>query len=94
MKPAIFKKISDPVFIGCYYKNEEEQDNVVSVAAMREFMDQISTPAADKQLVTFDAKTHVIAAGCQSQDLEKVREATFAFAEQTLGLKPIGSIAQ
>lgn len=94
MKPAIFKKISDPVFIGCYYKNEEEQDNVVSVAAMREFMDQISTPAADKQLVTCDAKTHVIAAGCQSQDLEKVRQATFAFAEQTLGLKPIGAIAQ
>lgn len=90
MKPATFEKISHPVFIGCYYKNEEEQDNVVSVAAMRDFIDQISTPTEDKQLVTFaDAKTHVIAAGCQSQAFEKVREATYAFAENTLDLKPV-----
>ena len=89
MQPEIFEKIHHPVFLGCYYKNEEEQDNVVSVAAMRDFMEQISTPAEDKSFVTFpDAKTHVIAAGCQSQSLAAVRQATYQFAEQVLGLTP------
>lgn len=90
MKPKVFEKISHPVFIGCYYKNEEEQDMVVSVQAMRDFMTQISTPEEDKTYVEFpEAKTHVIAAGCQSKDLEGVRSATYQFAEQTLGLTPI-----
>ena len=90
MKPKVFKKISHPVFVGCYYKNEEEQDMVVSVEAMREFMEQISTPKEDKRFVTFpEAQTHVIAAGCQSKSIEKVRSATYEFAEQILGLVPI-----
>lgn len=89
MKTEIFNKISHPVFIGCYYKNEEEQDMVVSVEAMREFMADLSTPEEDKRFVAFpDAQTHVIAAGCQTKDLEGVRNATYEFAEQVLGLSP------
>lgn len=87
MKPEIFQKIHHPVFLGCYYKNDEEQDQVVSVAAMRDFMDQISTPEEDKSFVTFpDAKTHVIASGCQSKSLAEVQAATYQFAEEVLGL--------
>lgn len=89
MRPEIFQKISHPVFVGCYYKNEEEQDMVVSVEAMRTFMDQISTPEEDKSFITFpEAQTHVIAAGCQTKDLEGVRTASYEFAEQILGLIP------
>ncbi|NET33453.1 MAG: alpha/beta hydrolase [Cyanothece sp. SIO1E1] len=89
MKTEIFNKISHPVFIGCYYKNEEEQDMVVSVEAMREFMADLSTPEEDKRFVAFpEAQTHVIAAGCQTKDLEGVRNATYEFAEQVLGLSP------
>ncbi|NRB53531.1 MAG: alpha/beta hydrolase [Saprospiraceae bacterium] len=95
MKPEVFKKISHPVFIGCYYKNEEEQDMVVSVEAMRAFMEQISTPEEDKSFVTFpEAQTHVIAAGCQSKDLEGVRTASYEFAEQILGLSPVEVVGE
>ena len=95
MKTEVFEKISHPVFIGCYYKNEEEQDMVVSVEAMRNFMEEISTPEEDKRFVAFpEAQTHVIAAGCQSKDIEGVRMASFEFAEQILGLLPIEQVSE
>lgn len=90
MTKAVFERISHPVFIGCYFKNEEEQDKVVSVEAMRAFFRDIKTPAEDKVFVAFpEVKTHVISAGCQSKDFPSVQQATYQFAETVLGLKPL-----
>ena len=45
MKPATFAKVKVPVFVGYYYKNEEEQDQVVSVAAILKMYDGLGTSA-------------------------------------------------
>lgn len=89
MTPETFSKITQPVFVGCYYKSDAAQDSVVSVAAMRTMMDQLGTPAAQKRMVEFpDAKAHVITNPLRSKDVEGVMEATRKFATEVLGLKP------
>jgi pimeloyl-ACP methyl ester carboxylesterase len=89
MKPEVWKKIEQPLFLGYYYKNEEEQDKVVSVEEMLRFYGHVSTPEGKKVKVAFpDAGHHVVLSRINSQDLEGVRQATFAFAEKVLGLVP------
>ncbi len=90
MTEETFKKISQPVFIGYYYKNEEEQDKIVSIKRMKEMLEQVSTPEHLKREVAFDkVDAHVIASWVQSKDIESVRSETFKFAEEILQLKPI-----
>lgn len=43
MTEDIFKKVNVPLCMVVYYKNEQEQDDVVSVAAMDSFLGKIST---------------------------------------------------
>lgn len=84
-----FKKIKIPVFMGYYYKDEEHQDNVVSVKRMLDFYEQISTPEPLKQKMAFpDAGGHVISSSVFSKDISGVKNATFKWAEQVLKLKP------
>lgn len=72
MNKELFEKINQPLFLGYYYKNEEEQDQVVRVDAMLKMYDQISTPGHLKYKVAFpEAGRHVIAceatSGCAKQ---------------------------
>ncbi len=90
MKPAVWKKIEQPLFLGYYYKNEEEQDKVVSVNEMLRFYDHISTPEGKKVKIAFpNAGHHVLLSRINSQDLKTVRRETFAFAEGVLGMQPV-----
>jgi esterase/lipase len=90
MKPEIFKKISQPLLLGYYYRNEEEQDNVVSVEAMKDFFMQVNTSDNEKIMVAFpDAGRHVIASHVLSNDVLGVKKETYRFAEEVLGLKPV-----
>ena len=87
MTPEIFAKVTKPYFMGYYYKNEEEQDPVVSVAAMLEFDKYSKTPAAQKRVIAFpNTKDHVIVNTLKSKDILSVQEATFRYAEEVLGL--------
>ncbi len=89
MKEETFRKIHQPLFLGYYYKNEEEQDKVVSVERMHDFYNQVSTPASQKLMIPFpQAGRHVIASHIMSGDVDGVRAATFDFAEKILGLIP------
>ncbi|PHN05438.1 alpha/beta hydrolase [Flavilitoribacter nigricans] len=89
MTEATFAKVTQPFFLGYYYKNEEEQDPVVSVAAMQEMFRQIHTPPEQKREVAFPTVgDHILASYLKSQDLDTVRAATFSFAEEVLRLKP------
>lgn len=91
MKPATFQKIAQPFFMGYYYKNEEEQDDVVSVPAMLEMYSQLSTPDPWKRKVAFpDVGRHALSSYLVSEDLESVRRETFRFAEEVLGMEPVG----
>ncbi len=89
-KPEIYKKIKMPVFLGYYYKNEKEQDPVVSVAAMQKMFPLLGTPDDLKQEVAFpNAADHVIGSYIRSKDVESVYKATDDFFRSKLGLSPV-----
>ncbi|MFZ1748673.1 MAG: alpha/beta hydrolase [Saprospiraceae bacterium] len=90
MTEETFAKINIPLFMGYYYKDEDHQDNVVSVPRMLDFFDQIGTPIDQKRKVAFpEAGTHVISSYVMSKDMDGVRKETYKWAEEVLGLKPI-----
>lgn len=85
MTPELFARVKQPVFMGYYYKDEEHQDQVVSVAAMLEMFDELGTPAAKKVKKDFpNAGEHVIASHFTSGDLAGVYQATEAFMKDVL----------
>ena len=89
--PAVWQQITQPYFIGYYYKDEEQSDHVISIPTLLEFAETTRTPAAQKRVVAFpEVDTHVIASGWQSQDVASVRAATQAFLEEVLGFVPKG----
>lgn len=90
MTEEVFKKVTSPVYIGAFYKNEEIQDKVVSVDAMRAFYDQISTPQDQKQINFFpDAGHHVITSRFQSKSIPEIEASVYTYAEEILKLKPV-----
>jgi len=89
MNPKTFNKVKQPFFMGYYYKNETEQDQVVSVPAMLEMYEQLGTPEAQKRQVAFaDVGKHALASELVSQDIPGVCRETFRFAEEVLELTP------
>ena len=89
MIPDEFAKVKQPLFMGYYYKNDEDQDKVVSVAAMLEMYDQLGTLPAKKQKTAFPAAgEHVIASHFTSRDLKGVYQATEQFLINTVKLRP------
>lgn len=89
MNQETFKDIKQPVFLGYYYKNEEEQDFVVSVPKMLEMFASLGTKEALKKKEAFqDAGDHVIGSSITSSDWEGVLFSTIDFLENTVGMKP------
>ena len=89
MYPDIFKKIKQPLFVGYYYKDEENRDKTVSIPAMKTFFEEINTPADKKVIHAFPNGAHVMLSPLQSRNLDAVRKEIFGFAENILGLKEI-----
>lgn len=90
MTKDTWQKIDQPLFMGYYYKNEEEQDHTVSVAAMQDFFVNVSTPTDKKRQVAFpNVGVHVLLSKINSKDLESVRKESFAFMEEVLGMVPV-----
>lgn len=87
MTPDEFANVKQPMFMGYYYKDEENQDKVVSVAAMLEMFGQINTPANLKRKVAFpNSGDHVIASHFTSTDLAGVESETQKFMQEVLKL--------
>jgi esterase/lipase len=85
MTPATFSKVKCPVFVGYYYKNEEEQDKVVSVPGILKMYEQLGTPEKNKMKVAFpDAGNHVIACDLRSNDWENVYTKTTEFIDSII----------
>jgi len=88
MVPSTFEKIHQPVFVGCYFKNEAAQDSVVSVSAMRNMMGILGTTDSQKRMNEFpNAGAHVITNPLRSKDVASVQLETRKFAIEVLGLK-------
>lgn len=89
MLPETFAAVKAPVFLGYYYKDEENQDKVVSVTAMLEMFKQLGTDPALKRKVAFpDAGDHVLANPHKSNSYGKVKEETCRFIEEVLKISP------
>ena len=85
-----FQEIEQPVFLGYYYKNEEEQDQVVSVEAMLQMYDQLGTPLEKKLKTAFpNAGNHVISSVYRSGDWLGVYKASENFLEEIVGLEAV-----
>lgn len=81
MKPETFAKVKCPVFMGYYYKNEEEQDKVVSVPAMLKMFDELGS--TNKQKLAFpNAGNHVLASPILSKDVENIQKETEKFLDK------------
>ena len=90
MQPATFARVSAPVFLGYYYRDEQHQDPTVSVAAMLAMYDRLGTPPTFKRKQDFpDAGAHVIASPLRSQASAAVFAASRDFLQQVVGLVPV-----
>ena len=87
MNVDLFHKVKCPVFLGYYYKDEEHQDQTVSVSAALKMYDQLGTPSSDKMKKAFpNAGAHVIGCKLTSKSLNEVETATWYFTENVLHL--------
>ncbi len=85
MTTETFAKVKCPVFMGYYYKNETEQDQVVSVSAMQTMYDALGTTNSQKTKVAFpESGNHVIACDLRSKDWQGVYNETVKFLDTLL----------
>ena len=69
IEEEVFRKVSQPYLLGYYYKSDTAKDNVVSIAAIKEFARSTSTPDQQVQVVEFpNVGEHVIASYIKSKD--------------------------
>jgi esterase/lipase len=82
MNKETFNKIKQPLFLGYYYKNEKEQDNVVVVSEMLTMFDQLGTSEKLKRKEAFpESGDHLIHSSIASEDWESVLFSTIDFLE-------------
>ena len=75
-----------------YYKNDQEQDPVVKVSAMKRMFRQLGTPDSLKQAIALPlAGDHVLASPIKSKDVAGVEKASTDFAISVLKWKPVTS---
>ena len=85
MRKEVFERVVCPVFLGYYYKDEENQDQVIRVDAALRMYEQLGTSADEKMEQAFpEAGNHIIAGEVHSKSIEDVKTATLRFAEKTL----------
>ena len=89
MKKEVFLKVKCPLFLGYYYKDEQNQDQTVEVKAALKMFEQVGTPASAKTAQPFpEAGSHVIACDLTTKSFGEVAKATNKFAEQILKMAP------
>ncbi|WP_439481316.1 alpha/beta hydrolase [Cyclobacterium plantarum] len=94
MNKETFEKVKQPLFLGYYYKDEENQDRVVSVPAMLQMFEQINTPAQLKRKTSFpEAGDHVIASDIKTDKWKAVLEESINFLE-TIVHVPVPELPQ
>jgi hypothetical protein len=75
-----------------YYRDEDHQDEVVKVSAMKRMFAQVNTPDSLKREKAIPgAGDHVIGSYIKSKDVETVVNACIQFGESVLKLKKPGS---
>jgi esterase/lipase len=83
MTPERFAKIKCPTFMGYYFKNEDEQDKVVSVSAMLKMFDELGSKNKVKMAFP-NAGNHVLASPVLSKDVDNIQQETDKFLATVL----------
>ncbi|MBX3241688.1 MAG: alpha/beta hydrolase [Chitinophagaceae bacterium] len=87
MTPKTFKKVTQPLLMLYYYKDDIHQDSVVSVPAMLTMYEQLGTPADKKMKESIPgAGDHVLASYIKSNNLLAVQTGIEDFLKKKLGL--------
>jgi esterase/lipase len=85
-----FNKVSAPVFLGYYYKDEDNQDDIVKVNAELKMFEQLGTNPNNKVKMAFpEAGNHVIACELTSGSYKKVLSETEKFATTILKMEAV-----
>ncbi len=88
MTKKTFKKIKQPVLLLYYYKDEQHQDDVVKVSAIKEMFTQLATDTINKRAIALpNTGNHVMASPVKSKDVESVERETKKFLEEVIHLK-------
>jgi esterase/lipase len=90
MKESVFQKVKQPALVLYYYKDEQHQDPVVKVSAMKRMFVQLGTPENLKRMEAIpNAGDHVIGSSIKSKDVKAVQDACDKFATEILKLTPV-----
>ncbi len=90
MDKTTFSKVKCPLFVGYYYKDEQNQDEVVDVQAALKMYEQVGTPKDQKRALAFpNAGAHVIACKLTSNSVAEVTKSTYDFSESILKMVPL-----
>lgn len=90
MTNETFGKVKQPIFTAYYYKDEENRDQTISIPAIKQFYEQIATPAEQQRLVALpDVGAHAMLNKFQPKDLDELYRQTWAFCEEVLGLQAV-----
>ncbi len=87
MNKKTFNRITAPLFLGYYYKDEENQDKIVKVNAELKMFEELGTYPNEKVKMAFpDAGNHIIACELTSGCYKQVLTETEKFAKKVLNL--------
>jgi esterase/lipase len=90
MKESTFAKVKQPLLLLYYFKDDDHQDPVVKVSAMKRMFLQLATPDSLKRQVPIpNAGEHVIGSYVKSKDLKSVEDECGKFAIEILHLKEV-----
>lgn len=82
-----FAKVKQPLLVLYYYKDEQEQDPVVSVDAMKKMFAEVGTEEKNKKMIPVPITgNHVIASPIQSKDIISVEKETADFLKTVMQL--------
>ncbi len=88
MKASTFNKVKQPVLLLYYFKDEDHQDEVVKVSAMKRMFSQLGTDSTHKRQVPIpNAGNHVLGSYIKGKDIASVQTECEKFAVEILKMK-------
>lgn len=88
MNKTTFEKIKQPTLLLYFYKDEQHQDPVVKVSAMKEMFGQLGTADSIKRAMAMpNTGNHVIASPIKSNDVAGVENETARFLKEVVHLR-------
>lgn len=87
MKKSTFERVKQPTLLLYYFKDDDHQDEVVKVSAMKRMFRQLGTSDSLKRAVPIPgAGDHVIGSYIKSKDVAAVEKECERFAREVLGM--------